>query len=86
MEITQSHSRQKEKWKKRVKQTYWIPERSQSTHNSYPRRRRKKKGDQKCIWRNYGWKLLKPKEGNRYLGTWTKGPKQDECKQTYAKS
>ena len=27
-------------------------------------RKRKKKGYWKCIWRNYGWKFPKPKEGN----------------------
>ena len=47
-------------------------------HNRDHRRRRKRKGDWKCIWRNYGWKLPKPKEGNRYPGTGsTEGPKQD---------
>ena len=32
------------------------------------RRWRKRKGDQKCIWGNYGWKLTKHKEGNWYPG------------------
>ena len=36
----------------------------------------------KCIWRNYGWKLPKPKERNKYPGTGsTKGPKQNEANQ-----
>ena len=40
--------------------------------------------DQKCIWINYDWKLLKPKGGNIYLGTRsTESPKQDEPKKTY---
>ena len=58
----------------------------QSTHNMDPRRRRKRKVDWKCIWRNYGWKLPKPIEGKRYTGTGsTKGPKQDEPIQTHIK-
>ena len=41
----------------------------------------------KIIWRNYGWKLPKPKEGNRYAGTGsTEGPKQDEPKQINTKT
>ena len=41
----------------------------------------KREGDQKCMWRNYSWKLPKPKEGNRYPGTEsTEGPKQDETR------
>ena len=28
-----------------------------------------KEGYWKCIWRNYGWKLLKPKQGIRYPDT-----------------
>ena len=31
--------------------------------NRGSRRWRKRKGDQKYIWGNYGWKLTKPKEG-----------------------
>ena len=27
-----------------------------------PEGEEKRKGDRKCIWRNYGWKLAKPKE------------------------
>ena len=39
----------------------------------------KEKGIEKCIWRNYGWKLPKPKERNWYPGVGsTKGPKQDK--------
>ena len=39
------------------------------------------------IWRKYGWKLPKPKEGNKYPGTGnTKGPKQDEPKETHTKT
>ena len=30
--------------------------------------------DQKCIWINYDWKLLKPKGGNIYLGTRSREP------------
>ena len=56
-------------------------------HNRGPKRRRKRKGDWKCIWINYGWKFPKPKEGNKYPGTGsTEGPKQDEPKQTYTKT
>lgn len=45
--------------------------------------RSKRKQDQKCTWRNYGKKLLEPKEGNRHTCTGsTEDPKQDECKQT----
>ena len=40
----------------------------QSTHNRDSRDREGKVG-QKYIWRNYGWKLPKPKEENRYPGT-----------------
>ena len=33
---------------------------------------------------NYGWKLFRPKEGNRYPGTAsTESPKQDEPNQTH---
>ena len=36
-----------------------------------------KEEDQKCFWRNYGWKLSKPEEGNRFSGLGnTEGPKQ----------
>ena len=41
----------------------------QSIHNWNSRRARKRKGDRKSIWRNYGWKLPKSKEGNRYPHT-----------------
>ena len=59
----------------------------QSTHSRNSRRRIKKKGDWKCIWRNYGWKLPKPKEGHRYPGTGnTEGSKQDELIETYTKT
>ena len=35
-------------------------------------RRGRRKGDQKCIWRNYGWKHPKTKQGNRGSQTrWT---------------
>ena len=52
-------------------------------HNGDPRRRRKKKVDQTCILRNYGWKLPNPKEGNRYSSTGnTEGSKQDEPRPT----
>ena len=45
------------------------------------------KGDWRCIWRNYGWKLSKAKEGNRYLDTEsTEIPKQVEPKQTINKT
>ena len=55
------------------------------THNRVPRRIRKRNGDQKCIWRNYGGKL--PKEENRLPGIGsTEDPKQDEPKQTYTKT
>ena len=47
-------------------------------HNRDSRRWRKRKGDWKYIWRNYGWKLSKSKE-NRYPDTGsTEGPKQIE--------
>ena len=49
-------------------------------------RRRKRKGDIKYIWRNYGWKLSKSK-GNRYQDTGsTEGPKQVEPKQAHTKT
>ena len=38
-------------------------------HNRDSRRGRKRIGDGKYIWRNYGRKLPKPKEGNRYPST-----------------
>ena len=47
------------------------------------RRRRDKEGDQKCIWRNYGWKHPKTKEDDWYLGT---GNRQDKYKQTHKKT
>lgn len=38
---------------------------------------KKRKGDWKYIWRNYGWKILKPKKGNGYPGIGcTENPKQ----------
>ena len=41
----------------------------------------------KHIWRNYDWKLPKPKEGNRYPGIRsTEDLKQDESKQTHTKT
>ena len=41
----------------------------------------KRERDQICTWENYDWKLPKPKEVNRYLGTGrTENPKQDEPK------
>ena len=44
--------------------------------------RRVRERDWKYIWGNYGWKLPKPEEGNRYLDIGsTEGPKQDEVKQ-----
>ena len=55
-------------------------------HNRDSRRRRKRKGDWKYIWRNYGWKLSKSK------GYWhqdtgsTEGPKQVEPKQAHTKT
>ena len=38
----------------------------------------KKEGYQECIWRNYGWKLSKPKEENYPCNGSTEGPKQGE--------
>lgn len=50
-------------------------------------RKRKRDGDWKYIWGNYGWKLTKPKKGNRYLGIGsTEGSKWDEPKQTHTKT
>ena len=50
------------------------------------RKKNGEKEDWKCIWRNYCWKVSKPKEGNRYLSTGsTEGPKHDKSKQTYTK-
>ena len=47
--------------------------------NRYSKRKRKRKGDHKYIWRTYDWKLPKPKEGNIYPGTGsTEGPKDEE--------
>ena len=51
-------------------------------HNRSSRRRREK-GDKKCIWRNYGWKHPQTKEDDWYLST---GNEQDECKQTHKKT
>ena len=46
-----------------------------------------RKMDWKCIWRNYGWKLSKSKERNRYPNTGsTEGSKQVEPKQIYTKT
>ena len=46
-----------------------------------------REGDRKYIWRHHGWKLPRSKGGNRYPGTGnTEGPKQDESKQTHAKT
>ena len=47
----------------------------------------KRKRDQICTWENYDWKLPKPKEVNRYLGTGrTENQKQDEPKETNTKT
>ena len=35
-------------------------------HNRGHRRKTEREGDQKCSWRNDGWKLPKPEEGNRF--------------------
>lgn len=44
--------------------------------------RKERKEDKKCIWRNYGCKLPKLKEGNRCPRTGcTEDPKEDELKQ-----
>ena len=57
---------------------------SKHSHYKGSRRRRKRERIQKCIWRNYGWKLPKPEEGSRYPDTGsTKGPQKDEPKQTH---
>ena len=62
----------------------WEYKACQYIHNRNYRRRRKRKGDWKCIWKNCGWKLPKSKEGNIYPGTGnTEGPKQYEIKQIY---
>ena len=55
-------------------------------HNKGSRRRRERE-HQKCVWINYGWKVPKLKEGNRYPDTGsTEDPKQDETKQTHYKT
>ena len=46
---------------------------------------KKEKGDQKCIWRSYCWKLPKPKEGNISRHQKKEGLKQSELKQTFTK-
>ena len=59
----------------------------QSTHCRNSRRRIKRKGDWKCIWRDFGWKLPKSKEEHRYPGTGsTEGSKQDEHRQIYTET
>ena len=45
-----------------------------------------RKGDWKYIWRNYGWKIPKPRKRNRYPGTGcTEGPKQYERNRSTSK-
>ena len=52
-----------------------------------PRRIREREVNLKYIWEKYAWKLPKPEEGNRYLGTGgTEDLKKDEPKQTHAKT
>ena len=52
-------------------------------HYRGPRWRREREGDWKCTSENYGWKIPRTEEGNRYPGTGsTEGPKQDKPKQT----
>ena len=55
-------------------------------HNKDSRRRRRKE-DWKYIGKDYGWRLPKPKDGKRYLGTWsTEDHKQNKLKQPYTKT
>ena len=77
--------KKKKKWKQ-YKRHIGLLKPWQYTHNGDPERRRKGKGDWKGIWRNYGWKLAKPKEGNRDLGRGnSEGPKEYRPKQNYTK-
>ena len=49
--------------------------------------REEREQDWNCIWRNYGWKLSKPKEWIRYSGTRKmEDLKQGESKQTHIKT
>ena len=58
----------------------------QSMQNRNSRRRRKRKGYWKYIWRNDVWKLSKS-EGNWHKDTGSKeGPKQVEAKQAHIKT
>lgn len=53
----------------------------QHSHYKSSRRQREREEDWNCVWKNYGWKLLKSEKGNRYPGTEsTEDIKQDKTK------
>ena len=80
-----NEKKKKKNWKQ-CKRPIGLHKPWQYTHNGDPERIRKRKGDWKGFWRNCGWKLAKPKEGNRNLGTGnTEGPIKDRPKQNYTK-
>ena len=88
MEITQSgqqkENQMKNTWKQYQRPMGWYKA-GQSTYGRSSRRRVKRKGNWKYIWRNYGWTLSKSK-GYKYQDTGiTKSPKQVEPKQAHIK-
>ena len=85
IEITLSEVQTERQIKKKKCEIYGI-KRAKLCITSSRRRERERKNRSKCIWRNYGWKFPKSKEGNRYPSTrGTKCPKQDDPKLTQNK-
>ena len=87
MEITQSGQQTKNQMKNHESNTRNLQDniKSANLHIIESRRRKKRKCDWRCIWRNYGWKLSKCK-WNRYQDTGsTEGSKQLEPNQAHTK-
>ena len=52
----------------------------------FQKEERERDWDQKYVWNNYGWKVPKAEEGNRYTGTGhIDGLKHDEHKQIHTR-
>ena len=88
MEITQLGQKTENQMKKHGNniRDLWDNIKVPTMHNRDSKRRRKRKGDWKYIWRNYGWELSTSK-GYWYQDTGcTEGPKHVEPKQTHTKT
>ena len=80
MKITQSeHQKEKNIWNENSLKDLSDNIKTTNIHITRDSEGEEKEEGWKFIWWNYGWKLLKPEEGNRYPGTGsTEGPKEDE--------